>query len=72
MTLAWVLRDGLIASVPIGASGVEQDLATIRNLQFSKEEFSQIGAPPAETQPETDAASMTRLRLRITRSGMRS
>jgi len=45
MALAWVLRDSRITSVIIGASKVEQidqDLAALRNLQFSEAELQHI------------------------------
>ena len=47
MALAWVLRDGVIASALIGASKVsqiEQNVATIANLKFSGEELKRIEA----------------------------
>jgi len=45
MALAWVLREGSMASALIGASKVEQieqNVAAIRNLQFSAEELRRI------------------------------
>ena len=45
MALAWVLRDERMTSALIGASKVEQieqNVAAIRNLQFSDEELSRI------------------------------
>jgi L-glyceraldehyde 3-phosphate reductase len=45
MALAWVLRDGVIASVLIGASSVEQveqNVATLGKLAFSGEELARI------------------------------
>src|ERR1022692_783188 len=47
MALAWVLRDGVIASVLIGASSVEQveqDVAALGKLGFSAEELARIEA----------------------------
>jgi L-glyceraldehyde 3-phosphate reductase len=47
MALAWVLRDGVIASVLIGASSVEQveqDVAALRKPGFSGEELARIDA----------------------------
>jgi len=45
MALAWVLRDGVIASVLIGASSVEQveqNVASLQKLSFSVEELAKI------------------------------
>ena len=45
MALAWVLRDGVIASVLIGASSVaqvEQNVAALGKLEFSAEELAKI------------------------------
>jgi L-glyceraldehyde 3-phosphate reductase len=45
MALAWVLKDKRITSVLIGASRVEQleqNIATLNNLQFTGEELSRI------------------------------
>jgi L-glyceraldehyde 3-phosphate reductase len=45
MALAWVLRDGVIASVLIGASSVEQveqNVASLQKLPFSAEELAKI------------------------------
>jgi L-glyceraldehyde 3-phosphate reductase len=45
MALAWVLRDGVIASVLIGASSVEQveqNVAALGRLEFSGEELARI------------------------------
>jgi L-glyceraldehyde 3-phosphate reductase len=47
MALAWVLRDGVIASVLIGASSVEQveqNVAALRKLDFSPDELARIDA----------------------------
>jgi L-glyceraldehyde 3-phosphate reductase len=47
MALAWVLRDGVIASVLIGASSVEQveqDVAALERLGFSQSELARIDA----------------------------
>ena len=47
MALAWVLRDGSITSVIVGASKVEQidqNVNAVRNLGFSGEELRQINA----------------------------
>ncbi len=47
MALAWVLRDERMTSALIGASKVEQieqNVAALRNLQFSGEELSRIDA----------------------------
>ena len=45
MALAWILKDGRMTSVIIGASSVEQlnnNIKCIDNLDFSAEELSQI------------------------------
>jgi L-glyceraldehyde 3-phosphate reductase len=45
MALAWVLRNGVIASVLIGASSVEQveqNVAALGKLDFSAEELARI------------------------------
>ena len=45
MALAWILRDGIVTSVLIGASRPEQILDNIKaleNTQFSKEELERI------------------------------
>ncbi len=45
MALAWVLREGSMASALIGASKVEQieqNVAALRNLEFSADELSRI------------------------------
>ena len=45
MALAWALRDPRVTSVLIGASSVEQleeNLAALENLEFSKDELSRI------------------------------
>ncbi len=45
MSLAWLLKDDRVTSVLIGASSVEQlhdNLKTIKNIQFSKEELDTI------------------------------
>jgi L-glyceraldehyde 3-phosphate reductase len=47
MALAWVLRDKRVTSVLIGASSTEQlddNLKTLKNLDFSKEELKKIDA----------------------------
>jgi L-glyceraldehyde 3-phosphate reductase len=47
MALAWVLRDGVIASVLIGASSVEQveqNVSALGKLDFSAEELAKIDA----------------------------
>jgi L-glyceraldehyde 3-phosphate reductase len=51
MALSWLLKDKRITSVLIGASSVEQlnnNLAALNNLQYSKEELSSIGDILAE------------------------
>lgn len=45
MALSWVLRDGIVTSVLVGASRPEQvldDIRAIRNTEFSKEELAKI------------------------------
>lgn len=45
MALAWILRDGMVTSVLIGASKPEQILTNIRataNIEFTKEELDRI------------------------------
>lgn len=45
MALSWVLRDGIVTSVLVGASRLEQvldDIRAIQNLEFSKEELAKI------------------------------
>ena len=45
MALSWVLRDGIVTSVLVGASRSEQvldDIRAIQNLEFSKEELAKI------------------------------
>lgn len=45
MALSWVLRDGIVTSVLVGASRQEQvldDIRAIRNTEFSKEELAKI------------------------------
>ncbi len=45
MALAWVLRDAVVTSALIGASKMEQleqNIAALRNLQFSAEELRRI------------------------------
>ena len=45
MALAWVLRDGRMTSALIGASRVEQieqNVAALGNLVFSKDELARI------------------------------
>lgn len=45
MALSWVLRDGIVTSVLVGASRPEQvldDIRAIQNLEFSKEELAKI------------------------------
>ena len=47
MALAWVLRDARVTSALIGASSVKQlqeNLTTLENLEFSKEELKKIEA----------------------------
>jgi L-glyceraldehyde 3-phosphate reductase len=47
MALAWVLRDNRVTSALIGASKVEQieqNIAVLKNLQFTSEELAQIDA----------------------------
>jgi len=47
MALAWVLRDGAIASVLIGASSVqqvEQNAGALGHLEFSADELAEIDA----------------------------
>jgi len=47
MALAWVLRDGVIASVLIGASSVqqvEQNVGALGKLEFSADELAEIDA----------------------------
>jgi L-glyceraldehyde 3-phosphate reductase len=47
MALAWVLREGVIASVLIGASSVqqvEQNVAAVQKLDFSADELARIDA----------------------------
>jgi L-glyceraldehyde 3-phosphate reductase len=47
MALAWVLRDGRMTSALIGASRVEQieqNVAALANLAFSKVELDRIDA----------------------------
>jgi len=47
MALAWVLRDGVIASVLIGASSVqqvEQNVGALGRLEFSADELAKIDA----------------------------
>jgi L-glyceraldehyde 3-phosphate reductase len=47
MSLAWVLRLPTIASALIGASSaaqVEENVGTLKQLQFSTEELAQIDA----------------------------
>ena len=47
MSLAWILKDGDVCSVLIGASRPEQILDNIRaihNTHFTKEELSEIDA----------------------------
>jgi L-glyceraldehyde 3-phosphate reductase len=51
MALAWVLREGRVTSALIGASKVsqiEENVAALNHLQFSKEELSQIESILAE------------------------
>jgi len=45
MALAWVLRDGKVTSALIGASRVsqiEENVAALNHLEFTKEELEQI------------------------------
>ena len=45
MALAWVLKDGIVTSVLIGASKAEQvfdNIAAIKNTKFSDEELKKI------------------------------
>ncbi|MBF1010390.1 MAG: aldo/keto reductase, partial [Lachnoanaerobaculum sp.] len=45
MALAWVLKDGIVTSVLIGASKAEQvldNIAAINNTEFSDEELKKI------------------------------
>ena len=45
MALAWVLKDGIVTSVLIGASKAEQvldNIAAIKNTKFSDEELKNI------------------------------
>ena len=45
MALSWVLRDGIVTRVLVGASRPEQvldDIRAIQNLEFSKEELAKI------------------------------
>ena len=45
MALAWVLKDGIVTSVLIGASKSEQvldNIAAIKNTEFSDEELKKI------------------------------
>lgn len=45
MALAWILRDGIVTSVLIGASKPEQilkNISALRNTQFTKEELDEI------------------------------
>jgi L-glyceraldehyde 3-phosphate reductase len=47
MALAWVLRDGKVASALIGASRVsqvEENIAALKNLEFGTEELAKIDA----------------------------
>ena len=45
MALSWVLRDGIVTSVLVGASRPEQvldDIRAIQNVEFSQEELTKI------------------------------
>ena len=45
MALAWILRDGRVTSVLIGASKVsqiEENAAALNNLDFTQEELKRI------------------------------
>lgn len=45
MALSWILRDGIVTSVLIGASKPQQildDLGAVKNITFSEEELNQI------------------------------
>ena len=47
MALSWILRDGVVTSVLIGASRPEQildNIAAVNNTQFSAEELAAIDA----------------------------
>jgi L-glyceraldehyde 3-phosphate reductase len=47
MAIAWVLRDGKVSSVLVGAnevSHIEDNVASLNNLEFSKEELATIDA----------------------------
>jgi len=47
MALAWILRDGIVTSVLIGASKPEQilkNIEAIKNTQFTKDELDKIDA----------------------------
>ena len=47
MALSWILRDGIVTSVLIGASRPEQildNIAAVNNTQFSAEELAAIDA----------------------------
>ncbi len=54
MALAWVLREGSMASALIGASKVEQieqNVAALRNLQFSAEDLEKIDSILSVAEP---------------------
>lgn len=45
MALSWVLRDGIVTSVLVGASRPGQvldDIRAIQNIEFSQEELTKI------------------------------
>ena len=45
MALAWIMRDGIVTSVLVGASKAEQiidNIGAIKNTQFSEEEIKMI------------------------------
>ena len=47
MALSWLLRDGMVTSVLVGASRPEQvlnDIKAVQNIEFSEEEIRKIDA----------------------------
>ena len=45
MALAWIMRDGIVTSVLVGASKAEQiidNIGAIKNTQFSEDEIKMI------------------------------
>ena len=47
MAIAWILRDGVVTSVLIGASKVSQlenNVQSLDNLEFSEKELNEIEA----------------------------